>query len=301
MLLSILICRPAISQTGQINDSASINKSRLAIAITGSAAVWAASYIALDKAWYADQPRSSFHFFNDSGEWLQADKGGHVWSTYQMSRLTTEMWKWAGLKNKSAVLAGAASGIAYQSIIEIQDGFAPKWGFSWYDMLANVAGSTAFASQELIWNEQRIQIKYSFDDFDYAADLKDRANELFGTSLAERILKEYNAHTYWLSANLHSFTRGNIPKWLNVALGYHAEGMLGGFENKWTDRNGNEFNRSDLPRTRRWVISPDVDFTKIPTGRKGIKALFLLMNMIKMPAPAISISEGKLKGHLLYF
>ena len=282
-------------------DSTTLDRSRLTIAIAGSAVVWAASYLALDKAWYADQPRSAFHFFDDSKEWLQADKGGHIWSTYQMSRLTTEMWKWTGMKKKNAVVAGAASGIAYQSIIEIQDAYSTEWGFSWSDMLANVVGASAFASQELIWNEQRIQVKLSYQSIDYPTELRERRNELFGASLAERILKEYNAHTFWLSTNLHSFTGGKLPKWLNVALGYHAEGMYGGFENRWTDRRGNVFDRTDIQRTRHWVLSPDIDFTKIPTRRKGIKALFLLMNMIKVPAPAINLSQGKLKAHFLYF
>ncbi len=300
-LLLFLISHLGQSQLNSNYDTIGVNKSRLTIAIAGSAAIWAASYIALDKAWYADQPRNSFHFFNDSKEWLQADKAGHIWSSYQMSRLSTEMWKWTGMKKKNAVLAGAASGIAYQSIIEIQDGFAPEWGFSWSDMMANIAGVSAFASQELFWNEQRIQVKYSFHTVDYPDELKNRADELFGTSLAERILKEYNAHTYWLSTNLYSFLGGKTPKWLNVAFGYHTEGMYGGFENKWIDESGNEFDYTHIPRTRHWVLSPDIDWTKISTSRKGIKALFLLMNMIKLPAPAISISEGKLKGHLLYF
>ena len=301
LLFSILASGSVLSQTIPKNDSGSLNKSRLTIAITGSAAVWAASYIALDKAWYADQPRSAFHFFDDSREWLQADKGGHVWSAYQMSRLSTELWKWTGMKKKPAVVTGAVSGIAYQSIIELQDGYSTEWGFSWSDMLANVVGAAAFASQELTWNDQRIQVKLSYQHIDYPAALIDRRNQLFGASLAERILKEYNAHTFWLSTNLHSFAGGQLPKWLNLAVGYHAEGMYGGFENRWTDKSGNEFDYTHIPRTRHWVLSPDIDFTKIPTRKKGIRALFLLINMIKMPAPAISISQGKLKGHFLYF
>ncbi len=36
-------------------------------------------------------------------------------------------------------------------------------------------------------------------------DLKSRRNELFGKSFAERILKDYNSQTYWISANISSF------------------------------------------------------------------------------------------------
>ena len=115
------------------------------------------------------------------------------------------------------------------------------------------------------------------------------------------MLKDYNGHTYWASSNLYSFFGGKIPRWLNMAIGYHAEGMYGGFENKWTDENGEVVDRTDIRRTRHWVLSPDIDWTKIHTRKKSIKALFLIMNMIKLPAPAISISRGTISGHWLYF
>src|SRR5687767_136371 len=269
LFLFLLIFKTGWSQSTNHNDSSGVKTSRLTIAIAGSAAVWAASYLALDKAWYGDQPRSTFHVFNDIKEWQQADKGGHIFSAYQMSRLTTEMWKWTGMKKKHAVLAGAASGIAYQSIIEIQDGFAPEWGFSWSDMFANVVGAATFAGQELGWKEQRIQIKYSYHAANHPSELQTRTDDLFGTSLAEKLLKDYNGHTYWASTNLHSFFGGKLPKWLNMAVGYHAEGMYGGFENKWTDESGDVIDRTDIPRTRHWILSPDIDLTKIPTRKKG--------------------------------
>ena len=301
LILCLLISNTGWSQTAGNSDSSRVNNSRLTVAIAGSAAVWVTSYIALDKAWYEDQPRSPFHFFNDAKEWQQADKAGHIWSAYQMSRATTEMWKWTGMKKQHAVLAGAASGIAYQSIIEIQDGFAPDWGFSWTDMAANVVGASAFASQELIWKEQRIQIKYSYHTVDHPSELHGRTDDLFGISPAEKMLKDYNGHTYWASTNLHSFFGGKLPRWLNMAVGYHAEGMYGGFENKWTDENGELVDRTDIARTRHWILSPDIDLTKIHTRKKGVRALFFILNMIKFPAPAISISRGNIKGHWLYF
>ncbi len=130
-----------------------------------------------------------------------------------------------------------------------------------------------------------------------------RADELYGKSIQERILKDYNGQTYWLSMNLKSFAHNiNIPAWLNVAVGYGAKGVFGGFENTGFDKRGNIiFNRPDIERQRQWYFSPDVDFTKIKTGKRLVKTLFSLMNMIKMPAPALELSGGKLKGHLLFF
>ena len=40
---------------------------------------YGASLIIFNNAWYKDFPKTSFHTFNDNGEWLQMDKVGHAW------------------------------------------------------------------------------------------------------------------------------------------------------------------------------------------------------------------------------
>ena len=48
----------------------------------------------------------------------------------------------------------------------------------------------------------------------------------------QQVLKDYNGQTYWLSANIWSFNKeSNFPRWLNVAFGYGADGMLYGENN----------------------------------------------------------------------
>jgi uncharacterized protein YfiM (DUF2279 family) len=285
------------------NNSSSIHHTRLWWVAGAHAAFWTGSYIALNKSWYASYPRSSFHFFNDNSEWEQMDKIGHVWTSYNVGRASVEMWKWTGLSRKRSVIYGGLSAIAYQSIIEIQDGFSAEWGFSWGDMTANVIGAAAYISQELGWKDQRIQIKMSYWPYNYPPDLIGRRNQLFGKSLAERTLKDYNSQTYWISANLKSFFKASkLPAWLNVSLGYSADGMLGGTENKWTDKQGNYFNRTDIPRVRRFFIAPDIDLTKIKTKSKLLKTIFFTLNILKIPAPAIELdSKGRFVGHLLYY
>lgn len=231
---------------------------------------------------------------------MQMDKSGHLWTAYQMSRLSAEMWKWTGMNKRKAILLGGISGIAYPGIIEIQDGFSSKWGFSWGDMAANIAGAATYIAQELTLNKQRLQIKMSYWPYVYSEDLIARRNQLFGTTLPERILKDYNGQTYWISFPAKIFA-AKIPHWLTMAIGYHAEGMLGGFENRWMDKNGNELNRMDIPRRRSLVLSPDIDFTKIKTNKKAVRSVLFLLNMVKVPAPAIFLSQGKIKGSLIYF
>jgi phosphoglucomutase len=136
-------------------------------------------------------------------------------------------------------------------------------------MSANIAGTGMYVSQELIWKEQRIQFKFSSHRIQYDESLKNRADELYGSSLPKRLLKDYNAQTYWLSFNIKSFNmQSSVPPWLNLALGYGAEGLFGGFENIGFDKNGTmNFYRPDIKRVRQWYLAPDIDFTKIKTNK----------------------------------
>jgi hypothetical protein len=303
-ILFILCLGTLFLHPSGIAQDSTVNKKRLWLVAGAHAAFWAGSYVALDKAWYADYPKEKFHFFNDNREWNQMDKAGHLWTTYQVSRVSAGLWRWTGLnRNKSAWLGGI-SGIAYQSIIEIQDGFSSEWGFSPVDMAINVLGAGLFVGQELGWQEQRISLKLSYWPYDYnTPELHARRDQLFGNSFAERLLKEYNSQTIWLSANLHSFMpKSGLPKWLNVAVGYSNDGLLGGRENKWTDVEGNEIDRTDIPRVRQFFIAPDIDFTKIKTNSKFLKTVFSLLNCLKFPAPALELnSKGKFKAHAIYY
>ncbi|MFT4024362.1 MAG: DUF2279 domain-containing protein [Flavihumibacter sp.] len=280
-------------------DSTSAKKWVVAGAHAG---VWAGTFIALNKAWYADYPRSAFHFFNDGAEWNQMDKAGHAWTAYQLSRVSAATWKWAGLTPRKAAWVGAASAVAFQSIIEIQDGFSAEWGFSWWDMTANAGGAAAYLAQELAWQEQRIHIKLGYWPHNYPSGLEGRRDELFGWSAPGRVLKDYNSQTYWISGNVRSFfPRSAWPRWLMLSLGYGSDVMLGGRTNQWQNKQGQTIDRSDLPRVRRYYLSVDVDLTQIPTRNRAVKTLFFLFNAVKIPAPALELNAADgVRAHWLH-
>jgi hypothetical protein len=298
-----LTVSPNIQVPGSCTNDSLPRTGRIWLVAGVQAGLWVGSFIALNKLWYSDYPRTSFHFFNDNKEWNQMDKLGHVFATFQVSNISSKMWKWAGVNHQKSVMYGALSAIAYQSIIEIQDAYSTEWGFSVGDMGANLLGAALFVAQELTWEEKRIRLKLSFANHDYPKDVKPRYDQLFGTSFVERYLKDYNSQTYWISVNPRSFSpKGKFPGWLNIALGYSSDLMLGGRENTWTDKQGVFFDRRDIPRIRRFYLSPDIDFTRIPTNSKFLKTVLLLMGGIKFPAPTLELnSKGKFRAHLLYF
>ncbi len=318
LIIFLFLSQPLLAQEkkadGFFMRSDTLNKKRLAAVCGGQGAIWVGSIIALNQAWYANYPRSSFHFFNDLDEWNQVDKVGHAWSAYWGAQFSSGLFRWSGLPRKKAAVYGAATGIAYMSVIEILDGFSKKWGFSVGDMAANTGGSLLYAGQEYAWGEQRIEFKFSTHRYHYdSPDLQSRADNLFGASPFERILKDYNAQTYWLSANLWSFKKSSkMPKWLNIAVGYGADGLYGGFDNVQRDdenqivldANGQPvFDRRDITRTRQFYLSPDIDLSKIEINGRQIK-LFRVLNGLKLkfPMPALELnSEGRFKFHPLYF
>lgn len=269
-----------------------------------TAAVYTNSLLVLNRYWYSGYSQRNFHTFNDSGEWLQMDKAGHVFSAYMFSKYSRELWRWSGLPRKQQIWIGGMSGLAYQSVIELLDAHSENWGWSWGDMAANGLGVAIMMSQELAWNEQRFQLKFSSFPVRYTDPvLKARAIDQFGHTWAERTLKDYNSQTYWLSLNLKSvMPESRLPRWLNIAVGYSADNMFDDYVNLWTDAEGKVHDYTRLKRKRQLVFSPDIDLTKIRTKHKGVKVLFQVLNMIKVPAPALEVDlNGRLKMHALYF
>ena len=277
-----------------LKPSDSLHKQRRNSVVLSESILASGALVGLNQLWYADFAHSKLHSVNDNEEWLQMDKAGHLFSSYHLGIFGANALKWSGCNKKSQLLYGATIGLAFMSTVELFDGYSSEWGFSWGDMLANTTGSSLYVSQELFWNEQRIVPKFSFHTTQYASI---RPNVL-GNSLSQQILKDYNGQTYWLSVNVHSFFKDSkIPKWLNVALGYSADGMITG-----KSETNYVFLYPETKRTRQFYLTLDADLTKIDTKSHFLKSIFLIFNSIKIPAPTIEINSlGGIKFHHLYF
>jgi len=277
-----------------LKPSDTLYRNRLTTLVISETAIGAGTLIGLNQVWYADYPHSNFHFINDNAEWLQMDKMGHFFSTYHLGRFGANALQWSGASKKSQLLYGSTLGLAFLTTVEVFDGYSANWGASMGDVMANVSGTALYVSQELLWNEQRIVPKFSFHTTPYAS----RRPAVLGSSLSEQILKDYNGQTYWLSANIYSFTKlSKIPKWLNLAIGYGAEGMITG-----KDEFVNTIFLPEHERYRQFYLSLDVDLTKIETKSHFVKTILTIFNTLKIPAPAFEIKgNGGSKLHLIYF
>jgi uncharacterized protein YfiM (DUF2279 family) len=278
-------------------SDSSFNKKRFVLATSTQVALYGGSLIGLNELWYKGYPRSSFHFFNDNKEWLQMDKVGHLYSSYNIGLSGIELLRWSGVSRKKAVWYGGLTGFVYLGTIEVLDGFSSQWGFSWGDFCANTTGSLLLIGEELAWKKQRITLKYSVHQSNYAQYRPD----VLGSNFSEQFIKDYNGQTYWLSVNIASFLKkeNKFPKWLNVALGYGAEGMTGGYKNPpLVDKSGNAVS---FERYRQFYLSLDVDLRTIKTKYPFVNTLLTTFGIIKFPAPAIEFNKHGVQGHWIGF
>lgn len=278
------------------NDS--INKKRLNAVIYGSVGFYTASLIVLYSVWYKDNMALPFHFINDSQYWLQMDKMGHMTTAYTLSNYGYWLLRWSNVPENKSIGYGALMGFGAMTVIEILDGFSKDYGTSWCDLTANALGTGLFAGQQLLWHEQRFRLKFSYHPTDYAQYVPEK----LGENCLQRLLKDYNGHTYWLSANIQSFLKrdSRFPSWINVAVGYGGKGMLGETSNPEFDNDGNPIPHFD--RVRQYYVSMDIDWTRIKTNSIFLKFLFKGLSFVKLPFPTLEYNkEDQLVFHWLYF
>lgn len=299
IVVCFLLIQPGISQAQENAISADTLEQKTtyvykALGLTST--YYASSLYLLSKTWYKGRERVPFHFYNDNYGYLQVDKLGHAYGAYIYSYMGFHYLLNSGFNRKNALLFGGTLGLILQTPIEIMDGSHEGFGFSWGDMFANSMGSALIISQEILFNEQLVKYKFSYWETSYSH----KANGYLGTNSLDRILNDYNGHTYWLSCPINKLLPNKItPEWLNLAVGYGAKGMYGEFENI------SDYNGAAIPSTiryRQYLLSLDIDWTKIETNSKSLNILLRGLTFVKFPAPALEYNtKGELKVYLAYY
>ncbi len=287
-LIAVLFC--FLKTNAQLEEPCSPCRKNAVIGLGVVGAV--SSYYLLDQLWYAQYARSKFHTFNDNSEWLKMDKAGHVMTCYTIGRLGSDIFVWTGMAKKKSKWIGGSVGLIYMTGIEILDGRSAQWGFSWGDVIANASGSFLFIAQENIWEEQRIVLKFSYSPSSFADQYPDQ----FGHNFQQRILKDYNAQTYWASINVSRFLASGaaFPRWLNVAIGYGATEMI--------RAKTNNYNVDNSIQQCEFYLSFDADLTRVGWEKKWMKRTAKILSFIKLPSPTLEArGNGKLKMHWMFF
>lgn len=104
--------------------------------------------------WYDNDQQRSF-FVTDEGWFARdsyaggADKLGHGYSSYVITRTGAGLLRWAGLTRGEALATSAVLDTLFFTSIEVKDGMTANLGFSWGDVAANTAGALLAVAFEL--------------------------------------------------------------------------------------------------------------------------------------------------------
>ena len=284
ILLAMAFC-PMWAQ--QPNDSITIRNAKI---VAGSdALIYVGTMVGLHQLWFKDCHWVGIHTINDNGDWLQMDKSCHATTSYHTCLFGDESMRLAGLDPKRSAIYGGAFSLLFMTSIELMDAGYEGWGFSWGDMAADIGGIALYTSQQLLWEEQRISLKYSFHPTDYPI----YNPEELGSTLISQSLKDYNGITIWAAFNVKELildSESAFPEWLTVDFGYGAKSMVAPQPT------------SDFNRVRQFYLAPGVDLAKLPVENRYLKAVLRALSFIKLPTPALEYNASdKFVWHWLYF
>jgi hypothetical protein len=287
LFVTFFLCLSSFCVYSQSTDTLkSINKKKLTSLVVGGSAGYGLSLVGLHQLWYKNSDQQSFRFFNDNAEWKQVDKLGHVYSSFYFSYGTSKALQWCNVNNHKSAFWGSVTGFLIMLPIEIMDGFSADYGASSGDLIANAAGSGLFLAQHYAWKEIRVKPKFSFHATKFAPL---RPNTL-GEGSSE-LLKDYNGQTYWASFDIDKFMR--FPRWLNIAVGYGAEGMVYAREN--------EITLAGYTAYRQYYVALDFELSSINSRSKLLNTILFFGDLVKLPAPTVEFSTKGAKFHPFYF
>ncbi len=257
-----LLAQESIEQT----DTNKISTTKLAIIGGTTVAFFTYGYIIQNDIWWKGE-KSDFHF-NNSQDYkyaLNADKLGHFYFAYLTTNIYSDLFQWAGIKKRKALLYGGLVAFTFQTFTEIRDGFSKGYGFSWGDLTANFLGAAYPSLQEYYPVLRPFNFKVSF-----------YPSEKFKNGEHSSILDDYESTYHWLSIDVNGLlpqsAKEVFPDFINIAIG-HSVKNLDGFG------GGNH----------ELYISLDWDFEALPGDAPFWKTLKRWLNFYHFPAPAVKV------------
>ena len=94
-----------------------LDKQKRNILLISEASTFIIALVGLNQLWYANYPKSDFHFINDNREWLQMDKMGHMTTSYYSGVAGIKAYQWTGMSQKKAIWYGGLTGTFFLTII----------------------------------------------------------------------------------------------------------------------------------------------------------------------------------------
>jgi len=252
-----------------------IDYGRLALVTGAAVGTLGVSYLYLSKTWWKDSD-SKFHFDDgaDLKYALNLDKAAHFYGGSIAADMFHQALRWAHMNDRDALWFGAGLGVFVQLAIELKDGYAPRWGFSLWDVSAGSLGSLFYVGKQYVSFLDAIDLKFSYYK---------RSNRYYELKETGTWNDDYVNQTYWASIRVNQLLPHALeqywPDWLALAVGIGVDDKIVGYDANYPERTGG---------SHELYLALDCDVTKIlPSDNALWETIKHYVNYIKFPAPAI--------------
>ncbi|WP_119677724.1 DUF2279 domain-containing protein [Indioceanicola profundi] len=194
-----------------------------------------------------------------------ADKLGHGWSGYALGHLFSRQYEQWGFTQREAARYGAFSSIGIMGLVELGDSISDDYGFSYQDMLFNVAGA---ALGYVLWD---------YPDLARKIDFRAEYDPFRGGPFQTDVFTDYERLKYLLAIKAEGFDAIQNPalRSLELHLGFYARGY----------RDYDQFQPEQDERRRHVYVGIGLNVTRLLGARADVGRVF---NYIQVPYTYVS-------------
>lgn len=254
-------------------ESEQVNYKHLALVGTIIPVTITGVYVYLNNVWWKEQ-RVPFHITDDVElrYALNLDKAGHFISSYFVSEVFSDVLQVTGLSRKHSVWGGATLSIINSTIVEVKDAYSPYWGFSKFDMLANVTGALLPVLHYHVPITRTIHFSWSYDfsNPSYYKSMPRHEDKSF--------IDDYERQNFWCTLDIWTLcglqaSQSCGPFFIQPAVGLSAQNIDG----KGAGQH-------------EWFIGMHVNLNHVLCGKSNVlKYAKKYINFYHLPAPALRI------------
>jgi hypothetical protein len=260
------------------NPSRTLARAAAGVGLTGG---YAGLYLYFHHAWWSGTPATKWFVENDwDKEERDADKFGHMFGGYQLTRVTSELLQAGCMPPSRAAAWAALYAYAFQFQIEEWDGTQQLYGFNPSDLIADAAGALFAVAQQHTKTLQYIKPVWSYRP----TEAYRRRNEP-GHQGQPRATTDYSGQTYWFSTDVHGLLPDRAkrfwPALIRISPGYsitdYVDPATGGA----------------LRAKRKILISLDIDPEQLPGDNKIWRTIKHELAFIRIPGPTLQLTPTR--------
>lgn len=260
------------------NPSRALARAAAGVGLTGG---YAGLYLYFHHAWWSGTPAKKWFVVNDwDKDERDADKFGHMFGGYQLTRVTSELLQAGCMPPSRAAAWGALYAYAFQFQIEEWDGTQQLYGFNPSDLIADAAGALFAVAQQHTKTLQYIKPVWSYRPTDAYRHRNDP-----GHQGQPRATTDYSGQTYWFSTDVHGLLPDRAkrfwPALIRLSPGYsitdYVDPVTGGA----------------LRARRKILLSLDIDPEQLPGDNQIWRTIKHELAFVRIPGPTLQLTPAR--------